>query len=53
MKKEKKENRNNSTAQQVADSFTNKESKKADPMGSYTGNAKDRNSVPTQDADDL
>lgn len=38
---------------EVVDTFTGAEQLKTDPLGSWTGNPKDKEDVPVQDADDL
>lgn len=40
-------------AQQVVDAYVGEAQLKSDPMGSWTGKAKNSNEVPVQDADDL
>ena len=37
----------------AAEAFVRKSSFKSDPLGSYTGRAKDKREKPVQDADDL
>lgn len=41
------------TAEKVVKAYINKKSEKTDPLGSYTGVAKNKKEKPVQDADDL
>lgn len=40
-------------AMEVVQAYCGKKEKQTDPMGSWTGQPKDKHEVPVQDADDL
>ncbi len=40
-------------SEEIAKEFVNLDEIKTDPLGSWTGSPKDKDDVPTQDADDL
>ncbi len=46
-------NKKQTKVEEVVKSYTDKQSIKSDPNGSWTGRPKDKNEIPVQDADDL
>lgn len=49
----KKYQKSNSKTQKAIDAFATPSAKRTDPFGSYTGQPRNKNEVPVQDADDL
>lgn len=53
MKKSKTKGKSQQKAQQVIDAYASNNQKQTDPLGSWTGQPRNKNEVPVQDADDL